>query len=104
MHTRVNYDRKIRWGVDSGFRREDGCRVAQRDSSGDLRMTSQGSVGEGIQDSLVQGGVEEFYEVAGAAGGSVFELLAAGDAGDGDFPVVVLGFDLGEKFLGADGH
>ena len=48
--------------------------------------------------------MEEFYEVAGVVGGSVFELLAAGDAGDGDFPIFVLGLDLGEEFLGAYGH
>ena len=42
--------------------------------------------------------------MAGAAVGGVFDLLAAGDAHDGDFPVVVLGLDQGEELLGANGH
>ena len=55
-----------------------------------------GGLGEGL--------VEELDGVLGVAGGGVLELLAAGDAGDGDFPVVGFGFDEGEEFLGADGH
>ena len=83
-----------REGLDTGFRRNDGYSKVSIEGEG-LRGRGRGS-GEGVP--------EEFDEVAGAVAGAMFDLLAAGDAHDGDFPIVAFGFDEGEEFLASDGH
>ena len=53
------------------------------------RGDTVGTWGKGLA-GLDQCVAEDFDEVAGAAVGSVFDLLTAGDAHDGNFPIFVL--------------